>query len=157
MANNDGKIYIILTNQTNGEGSSLLNSSKQVDKTEQNNNASLIRHQFYNFVESQAKSIANYTLANIGNFTGDFNVQREVNNNLQIIGILGNIATATILGAKYGPVGALSGFVIATASTAVNFGLQERSNMFANKQMNHDIGMLREISGLDNLTNGGRI
>ena len=61
-------------------------------------------------------------------------------------GFVGTVAAGGVLGA-----------VAYTAAMAVDFTLSEASNQIQFAKQNYDIRQLRQISGLDGLTNGGRI
>ena len=55
-----------------------------------------------------------------------------------------------------GPIGGAVAVAFSMVAQGVNFGLQEHANRVSNRNQNYNISQLREISGLDALTNGGR-
>lgn len=148
----DGKIYITITDARTGE------VIKDTDKptptptkpSEEKDKTSIAKHQLWHFIENEAKQMAQYTISNIGNFTGDYNAQRQINFGLSVLNSAKNIGLAALYG---GPVGA----GIAVASMTINFGLQLHSENLEVKKQNHNIDQLRQLSGLDGLTNGSRI
>jgi len=157
----DGKIYITISDKREGSTSQGNQAAAQTeDATSEKESivSKFIEHKVFNFIQSEAKTMVNYSLANIGNFTGDYDTQREVSATLNAISSLWNIGTATFTGAKVGGVGgAIASLIVSTGIQAVSYGLQEKSNGFANYKENYNIEKLRQISGLDGTTNGGRI
>ena len=152
----DGKIYITIsdkrTSDGNGGGS---NGFTQLDQTpenpieEESELQKYARHRFFNFVQSEAKQMVGYAINNIGNFVGDYNIQRQA----QAIQKVGSFALNVGMGFVYG--GALGG-IVALASQTIGMGLNYALEMAQNTRQNHEINQLREISGLNALTNGSR-
>ena len=102
--------------------------------------------------------MANYSLSNIGNFTGDYNAQRQVNFARSAINVATGLVTSAYMGfAVGGPIGTIIGAGISAASQVINFGLQLNSESIEIKKQNYNIQQLRQLSGLDGLTNGSRI
>ena len=97
-----------------------------------------------------AIQFANWSISNIGNFTGDKSqqsrVQSIVNMNMKVAGGIGAYV-----------VGGIWGAIAYVGMQTFNFGLNEYSNSVNIKKQNYEINQLRKISGLDVLTNGGRI
>ena len=156
----DGKIYITISDARTGEvikGTDISVSDKPKKKTEEEKRNDFIQHQLFHLIEKEAKQMVQYSLGNIGNFTGDYNAQRDVNYALSATGVLSSIAMGALAGAKYGPWGAAIGAGVVAASQAVNFGLQLHSQNVEIKKQNYNISQLRQLSGLDGLTNGSRI
>ena len=159
MSEADGKIYITISDKRlddGGGGGGKKPDVKTKDKTDPLGD--FAKHQFFNFIESEAKQMTNYTIQNIGNFTGDYNAQRAVNFGMSAANVIKSIAIGTIAGAKLGgPIGALIGVTITTASQAINFGLQLNSESIEIKKQNRSVEQMRQLSGLDGRTNGSRI
>lgn len=159
-------IYITITDQPysqNGDGGSNLGANNQSSSTKSGssgkNAVSIIKHQFFNFVESQAKQFISYSIGNIGNFTGNYQTQRQMQEALRIGNMAKNIGMAAISGLTMtggNPIGALVVAGIATASTAINLIYEDYSLTIQTKQQNREISMMRKISGLDALDNGSR-
>jgi len=156
----DGKIYITISDTRTGEvlGGTNIQVPK-APKSENNENVlkDFAKHQFFNLIESEAKQMVNYSLSNIGNFTGDYNAQREVNFGLSALGFVRSLGMGAIAGAQYGPVGAAIGVGVMAISQTINFGLQLHSQNLEIRKQNYSINQLRQLSGLDGLTNGSRI
>jgi len=164
----DENIYITITDapitSLMGGVSAGNGGSQNIGGGEENANSSLtsstsgfVTHQFFNFVQNQAKQIANYSINNIGNFTGNYQTQRQVSEMLSIAGKFKNIGLATLGGFKVGgPVGAVAAGIISVASMAIGDFMQYNSTLVQTQQQNREISILRNISGLDTLNNGSR-
>jgi hypothetical protein len=156
----DGKIYITISDSRESEiikGTKINAPSEGKKEKEKTTTSDFIKHQFFNFIESEAKQMVNYTLGNIGNFTGDYNAQRQVNFGLSAASVITNIGMSALAGSKFGIPGAIAGAVVAATSQAVSFGLQLRTQNLEITKQNYSIGQLKQLSGLDGLTNGSRI
>lgn len=165
----EGKIYITISdtrNGGNGGGGETPTPSPTPStatgtsgEKEPNLLGDFIKHKFYNMVQEQAKQLVNYSIGNIGNFTGDYQVQREVETGVKVANIGVNLAT-TFAGGFIATGGNIVGGIAAVgfmvASQTINFALQETANRVSNRNQNYNIEQLRNISGLDALTNGGR-
>ena len=135
-------------------------SSKEesTQKEEKNVLGDFAKHQFFNLIEREAKQMVNYSLQNIGNFTGDYNAQRNVNYALSAMGVIGSIGLGAWNGLKIGgPIGALVGATTVATAQVVNFGLQLKSQNIETRKQNYSIEQMRQLSGLDGRTNGSRI
>ena len=156
----DGKIYIIVTDklpQSTQAGVAAFPSEPKQEANKQNNRTwGYVEHRVANFAEQQALKAVNYTLSNIGNFTGDYQAQRDVNAGLTVIHNLMNIGMATLAGAKFGPVGAAVGAGLAVSSIAINFAYEQKSLEIQQKKSNHQINILKQRSGLNTLRDGSR-
>lgn len=156
----DGKIYITITDEPVGNKPAPKPVSKSAKKEEEEKNnlfTDFAKHQFFNFIESQAKQFMNYTIGNIGNFTGNYQTQRQIQESLRIGNMVKGVGMATIAGATtFGLPGALIAGGIAIASQAINLIYEDHSLTVQTKQQNREIAMMRKISGLDGLTNGSR-
>lgn len=157
----DGKIYITISDTRTGEvlkdtNVTIPKEQNKVEK-EQTTLKDFATHQFYNLIEREAKQMVNYSLANIGNFTGDYNSQREVNHALSVAGFITNVGMATLAGSKFGIPGMIVSGGIALATQTINFGLQLHSQNVETRKQNYSINQLKQLSGLDGLTNGSRI
>lgn len=159
MAESDGKIYITISDKR-GEGGG--GETPTNDPKEKETKGSILgkyaQHQFFGLIKSEANNLVNYTIGNIGNFTGDYRQQRVAQMSVSMLQKTNNLFMSAYAGATL--TGSLAGGVIGLAvaglSMAVNTGLQTYSEWFANKRQNYEISQLRDISGLDTLTNGGR-
>lgn len=161
----EGKIYITISDQRLGGGTPdtppQIPQDQDKDKSENKENllGNYLKHRFFNMVQDQAKQMVSYTVANIGNFTGDYQVQREVEVGMKIVNFGVSLVTSFVGGMTAtggNVVGGIAGVAFMVASSGVNFGLQETANRVNNRNQNYSIAQLKEISGLDALTNGGR-
>lgn len=160
---NDGRIFITITdspvgNSGNGGvggGRGLSRESRDYisaanrDVRNRLREIDLLRHQVNDFALSEAKQAASYMINNIGNFTGDYNAQRSIQHTMQAGSKVLNIGMAFA-------VGGIGVGVMATIGAIASYGMQEYANQFAITKQNYTINKLRDISGLDNLTNGSR-
>lgn len=165
---NDSNIYITITDapypqvegsgtQTAAAGEAEAAVSAGSDK-KATSSTNFAKHQVFSFIEAQAKQIINYSIQNIGNFTGNYQTQRQINEVVNIGGRLKNVGMAAIAGATMGggPVGAVVAAAISIASMAVGDILQYNSLTIQTQQQNREISILKHISGLDALNNGSR-
>lgn len=157
MAENDGKIYIIITDEQSGGGKKPEKTPEEKKEERKQKESSFIKHQFYNFVESQAKQFVGYAINNIGNLTGNYITQNNIQATLNLANTLKGIGLSTLVGAKYGPVGAAAGLVLSVISTGINYAYADFSYGVQVKQQNRQVKELQKLSGLDALTNGSRI
>ena len=164
----DGTIYITITDERGSGGGGATpkptptpkDVEKQAQENSDNNSAlgEYARVSFYNFVNAQAQQFVNYAIGNIGNFTGDYNKQRQVQQMVTVGNTLKSIGMSVAAGVTMG--GAVGGIIagaIAVTTQAVNFAYSEYSNNFAVAKQNRELTQLRKLTGLDSLTNGSRI
>ena len=159
MAKNDGKIYITISDTRGGKGGSGTGEvpvKKEKEKEEKHPLRDFAEYKFFSFVESQARQSINYTLNNIGNFTGDYVTQQHVSDAMNIISALTNIGMAAIAGSKYGPVGAVIGAGIAVAGNVITQTQQLVLGYSQNNLQNKQIAQLRTRAGLNSINNGSR-
>lgn len=156
----DGKIYITISDARTGE--IIKDTDKILPKgkgqlSAENTFGEFARHQFFNLIEKEAKQMVNYTIGNIGNFTGDYNAQRQVNYAKSVTSSAMSILGGAAVGSQFGVPGAIIGAYSVIMAQAANFGLQLHSENIAIRKQNYNISQLRQLSGLDGLTNGSRI
>lgn len=163
MAQETGKIYITISDQRlgDGKGGGKDDPDKVINPFDDNETDALSKyaqHRFFSFIKSQASQMVNYTIGNIGNFTGDYQVQREVQVIQKMAGFGINLGLSFKAGVSLAgsTAGGLIGVSLAIATEAINYGLQEMTGRLSNRNQNYEIEQLREISGLNALTNGGR-
>lgn len=161
MADQDtGKIYITISDRRIGQGGGEDDPQTQSKReTKTKTLGEYAKVQFFNFIKSEANTMVNYTLGNIGNFTGDYQAQRDVQAMLNGIGVATTLANSFIAGLTLTG-GNIAGGLVAVAITGtsqlINYGLNELTNTRQTRNQNYNITQLRELSGLDSLTNGGR-
>ena len=157
MADYQGKkIYIVITDQR-PDGNNGANGSRQQDDDNRNPIKRYAEHQFYNFIKSESQTAVNYTINNIGNFTGNYQVQREVQNVVKHANGLVSLGESAIYGASIGGLaGAGLAVGVSLVSSLINFGLESYSIGIAEKKTNYAIEQLRARSGLNTLNDGSR-
>ena len=165
----DGKIYITITDkrpasdgpiQGAQESNTQGTSGTLSDKSGKTQGSILLRyaeHQFFNFVEAEAKKFVMTTLGNVGNFSGNYAAQDDINVGLSNLSSVMGIGIAAIEGAKIGgPAGAAVGAVIGIATQEINFQMRDKIARLENYKQNKRIEKLRIRSGLDAATNDSR-
>ena len=156
----DGKLYIIVTDQVPGGQAPV--PGVETDKKDKEKEGSLEKfasHKFFNFVESQAKQAINYSVSNIGNFTGNYIEQTHMSEALQGVNFLISLATSAYAGFKLSggsPYGALIAAGITVASTAINTVQQHYAGLVDASRRNEEAAQLRTRAGLNSTNNGSR-
>ena len=165
MANNNEKLYITISDnrgQTSGaSGKPTPNSQASSNKpNEENNGTSLLgkyaEHQMFHLVKGATTKAVNYSISNIGNFTGDYLKQKDVYYSKEVISNLTNLALTTYAGSQFGPIGTAIGFVVGVGSQIVGGIFEDISNRVDNAKNNYNISMLRERVGLNTIYDGSR-
>ena len=152
----DGKIYITISDSRGGSGVGVSNAA-DTEKDKKSTVGQYLQHRFFNFIQGQASQFVNYSINNIGNFTGDYQTQRNVQTMMSAVNFFINTFSEAITGAQAGGVaGALAGITIAVGSQVINFGYSELSEQFQNRKVNRNIDMMRKRLGLEGLTDGSR-
>jgi len=163
--NNDGKIYIIITDDRNGGKAPGLqpnviqttSSSGSSNSSGSNMVLSYAAHKFFGLIESEAKSTMLFSLHNVGNLTGDYIEQKDINRGLQSLNFLSSIGTAAIAGTTtFGPIGGIIAATVVTASKIFSSLRENRLNIIENNKVNYSIEQLRARAGLNVLTDGSR-
>ena len=160
MANNDGKIYITISDRRFGGNKAEADEQNNLDKQKEKKNplSDFAKHKFFNFIEAQTKQVVNYSINNIGNFTGDYVSQQQTQDAVAILSGLMDIGAAAFAGFKYSgsPYGALIGAGIAIAGKAISRGQQLAVGYSQNELQNRQIAQLRTRAGLNSSNNGSR-
>lgn len=160
MANN--KLYITISDKRLGDGGNTPSSSNSSEREansmskEDNLIKRYAEHELFHLVKATTTRAINYSISNIGNFTGDYITQRKVNVAKGIVDSAVTIGVSTIAGAKYGPIGAAIGFVTGVASETIMGVLDDISNRAENTKANFNIEQLREKVGLNTKLDGSR-
>lgn len=154
---NDGKIYITISDTRGGKGAGVSNDSDKKSDKKENTALKFARHKFFNFVENEARTIANYSISNIGNFTGDYMAQYEIQASIEMISFAVDLGMAAATGAKIGGgIGAAVAVGVELTAKGISKALSINSEIFEYKKINRNIDIMRERLGLEGLTNGGR-
>lgn len=162
MAENN-KLYITITDKRGDGGSGIPTpspSDSSSAKKEQDEDSALKRyaeHEVFHLVKGTAMKAVNYSISNIGNFTGDYITQKNVDYAKGIVSNMMSVGNATATGAAAGGVvGAVIGFVVGVSSIAIGSVFEEMSNRAENTKNNFNIEMLRERVGLNTIYDGSR-
>lgn len=160
----DGKIYITISDKR-GEGPGTPDTPKPKNpKPSQTDNSSdllndYLKHTFFNFVTSEAKQVVTSGIANIGNFTGDYvsqqQVQNAVSNTMKIASIFMS-AKAGFVASGGNPIGALAGAAVAIVGQGINAVIQDAAYGKQIQKQNYQIEILRNRSGLNSSIDGNR-
>lgn len=158
----DGKIYITISDTRGGSGAGVSNDADTEASGSKKSLKDFAEHKFFHLIENEAKQYVNYSIGNIGNFTGNYQAQRDTEAAVNVVNEVIGIGVAT-LGAFVqfgpGPSGAAAAAIVAATAIStkgVNMLLQEKSIQFENKKVNRNIDIMRNRIGLEGLTNGGR-
>lgn len=153
-----GKLYITISDERGG-GSGTPTPKPDGAKDKKINDDAIgryVEHEMFHLVKNQATQFVNFSLNNIGNFTGDYIAQRQVNATKQAISGLMNIGMATIAGAKYGGYGAIVGFAVGVISQLSSSVYDVVLNNVEVQNINYEINQLRQLAGLNTTKDGSR-
>lgn len=158
----NGTVKIIITDETGQTQPELNNtiSKSGVGKSEKKQSSVLgdyAQHELFTLIRNQGVKAVNYTIGNIGNFTGDYKTQKNISAGLGIANSLKNYAMSGIAGAEIGgPPGGIVAVGVAMVSDTINVALEEKSAYTLNNKLNRELSQLRELSGLNPLLDGSR-
>lgn len=156
---NDGKIYITISDRRFGSNKAEADEQNNVDKDKDKKESTFkdfAKHRFFNFIEAQAKQAVQYSVNNIGNFTGDYVAQQHMQDAVSVIGTLTDLGMAALAGSKYGASGALVAVGITLASKTITYGQQLAVGYAQNELQNRQIAQLRTRAGLNSTNNNSR-
>lgn len=153
----DGKIYITISDKR--DDSSGVNNGNSKKEEKQSPLSKYVQHQFFDLISQQAKQTLNYSVNNIGNFTGEYQTQRQIQSALNMGKFAKNLVVSAYSGFKLSggnPMGAAVAVGLQVASTISEIVQSEAVGSLNNKQINYKINALRERSGLNTLNDGSR-
>ena len=157
---NDGKIYITISDRRFGSNVAEADAQNKQDKQDQDKGdiiGDYAKHQFFSLIKSQAKSAVNYSISNIGNFTGNYVAQQHIQDAMQITNFAIGVGTSAIAGFK---MAGLAGAAIAIGTQIIGAGISNAQQYYAglveNKRQNNDILQLKTRAGLNSTNNGNR-
>ena len=157
---NDGKIYITISDKRFGKNKAEADEQNNLEKEQKEENpiAKFAQHKFFNMIESQAKQAVNYTISNIGNFTGDYVKQTQISESMRILNFGVSLATSAYAGLKMtgSPWGAAIAVGVQVINTGINIGEQYYAGYVENVRQNKSIERLRTRAGLNGANNGSR-
>ena len=159
MASN-GKIYITISDERGKggrpQGASGSGGGESAGKGKEAL-SSYITHQVFDSLKSTAIQAVNFSVNNIGNFTGDYVAQRNIQAGLgNAMKGIGYFTTAKVGMSVAGPWGAVVAVAVKGIGDMVSFGLQEKAQYTQNRRTNYQISEIRELSGLNTLIDGSR-
>lgn len=159
--NADGKIYIIVTDRLPGGTSPVPEPQEPEGSGSGGGNGSTMLHwarsRMLNTVKSAAIGAASYAISNIGNFTGDYEAQADVQNAISAVRSFVSIGMSAMAGFKMGgPWGAVIGASLELANQGVNYVGTQISMHIQNQKTNYSLEQLRNRSGLNALKDGSR-
>ena len=156
----NGKIYIYVTDklpQGDGQPTPGPGTSDSNKKEESNLLLHYARDKIINTTKQAVMSNINFALNNIGNFTGNYQLQRDIESTQRILNSITNIGTSAWAGFKItggNPWGALIGATVATFNEASGIVRNEILIGVQTKKANREVNVLRQRSGLNSLTDG---
>ena len=157
---NDGKIYIIVTNKlpnNSGTPDTSAKANKEASDEKEDLFGHWAKNQILSTIKSTATSAVNYSLSNIGNFTGDYLAQAQVNIARNNLNSLMSIGMSAVAGFKFaGPPGAVIMGSMALISQSVSGIFAIHSARVANSKTNYEIAQLRDKTGMNTLLDGSR-
>ena len=154
--NDEGKIYITISDERNGNAGGTNNNSNNDD--DNNIISDYAKHQFIHLIKSQVLSTIQYSINNIGNSTGNYVEQREVSFAYEQLNNLIGIGVAAFAGFKYtgSPIGAAVGAGVAIVASIANMARSYNTASISNKKQNYEIEQLRKRAGLNSYIDNSR-
>ena len=165
----DGKIYITITDQPISDNNNGIQSGSRANdgsshwknvKAPKEDTTTLgqwAQYQLFHTIKRSANEVLSYGIGNIGFFTGDYQQQRNVQSAVSVAQDIMSIGMSAIGGFS---VGGVVGAIIGASITTINKGLTTAMSIYTEieqvKRTNYAIDRLRDISGLNGLTNGSR-
>lgn len=167
----DGKIYITISDTRGGSnGGEQLNSSSNpssVVQTAQSKKGTsditkILALKAFDTAIGIANQAASYSIGNIGNFTGNYQQQRDIQSNLTIVNTVVGYGETAVSGFMMGG-GGISGAIVAAVMVTAKAGtdlfnkfLEIQADQINNRKINRNIEFMRNRLGLEGLTNGSR-
>lgn len=163
----DGKIYITISDKRDTDNEIGGNydyegqpyRSGKDYKTLGRSLSKYAEHQFFHIIRNTAVEAVNYSVGNIGFFTGNYQKQRNIQSALSVGQSVLSIGESAIAGFTLSggnPIGAAIGASVAIVGMGVSATMEIVKETEQIKRTNYAIDRLRDISGLNGLTNGSR-
>lgn len=156
---NDGKIYITISDRRDGDGPGLPNNVQENEEKDKFSLATYAGTVLMKTLVNNTKKTVMYTINNIGNFTGNYRLQKDISEAIQLGESVLSIGRSFLAGTIVSGGNPIVGLIAAGADLigqGVNLALQENSSLFAIKMQNYEIDKIRELSGLNTLKDGSR-
>ena len=166
----DGKIYITISD-TRG-GSNEVETANAAAKNNANSSGKtalglMAFNKFIDFAQTEANQYVNFTIGNIGNFTGSYSAQKEMEVTMKYLNYFSNLgisSVGTFINFTAASGSPLAGGIAATAEvilkgaiTLIDKGIfQEKAEQFNMRRTNRNISLMRQRLGLEGLTDGSR-
>lgn len=158
----DGKIYITISDRRDDSGGTPGVPEPNNFPIEKSNGDKVSLKTYSlnlisNTLKSNSRKLISYSVNNYGNLTGDHFAQRDIQNAIQLATVFTEIGTSFATGTAIGGPGV--GLLVATLDAGtklLNYEISEFGRQREIEKNNREISIIRKISGLDNLTNGGR-
>ena len=157
--NTDGKIYIVITDKMPGSPGSPEGEGKGegARKSESGMVAHWARQRLLGEAKSQANSWLSYGLNNIGNFTGNYTAQAEVQAGMTMLSRVSGIGASTLAGFRVaGPWGAVIGAGLSILNSFTQDIQRHNLRMLEQRKTNYAIAQLRERSAMNPYVDWGR-
>ena len=158
--NTDGKIYIVITDRMPGSPGSPEGegNGEGAKKSESGMVAHWARQRLLGEAKSAASSWISYGVNNIGNFTGNYTAQAEVQAGMTMLSKVSGIGESALAGFR--ATGSAWGAVIGAGLAIINLFNQDvqRNNlrMLEQRKTNYAISQLRERSAMNPYVDWGR-
>lgn len=157
---NDGKIYITISDRRFGKNVAEADAQNKSDKEKQDKDSkfgSWVEHQFFGLIKQQVMQNINFTVNNIGNFTGDYQAQRDAQLGLSLLNEAIGLGTSIYAGAKIGGVpGALIAIGVYGVNKTISTMQQYELINLQTKQNRFQVEILKERSGLNSYKDWSR-
>ena len=166
MAEENSKLYITISDSRGkgGKGTpTKKDEEEKINQEEEEQGNSLIgryaEHELFHIVKKNITQAVNYSLSNVGNFTGDYITQRKVNENKQFVSGVVNLGMSAFAGFKSTGgswVGAAIGFVVGASSLVAESVYDNITTRAEYSKQNYNITQLRNKVGLNAIYDGSR-
>jgi len=159
MANQQDKLYIIISDKPLGGGNGPGTGNKKTKDPSENTNllGQYIFHETIHLVKENVTKMVNTGISQIGNLTGDYITQQHIQNAISIgTKTLSSTMAVAAATAKFGVPGMIVSAATLAIGSGISLGLQTKIDRIRNNQQNNNINQIRIRAGLDDLYNGGR-
>lgn len=159
MANNS-KLYVVITDKRPGGNSQSPGGVTRVESEQKENKLNVfVEHEMMHIVKAEASKFVSFTTSNIGNFTGNYIVQEQINSAKESVSGITRVALsarAGLIASGGNPIGAAIGFAAGVLSLVGETVYETYMTDFNTRKTNYDIAQLRERSGLNTYTDMSR-
>ena len=155
---NDGKIYITISDRRFGKNKAEADEQNKQEKKDKKENSfgSWVEHQFFGMIKQQVMQNMSFTANNIGNFTGDYQAQRDAQLGMSLLNEAIGLGTAIYAGSKFGAPGIAIAIGVYTINKTVSTLQQYELINLQTKQNRFQVEILKERSGLNSYKDWSR-